>query len=322
MVYDWPSYKGNLDWLPVNTIYLTLHGSQAYGLATDTSDYDYKGIAIPTREYFLGFLKRFEQAESKTPDCAIYDIRKFFQLAADCNPNIIEVLYTDESDIAQIKEDGRRLRDIRQMFLSRKAKHTFSGYAIAQLKRIRTHRKWLLHPIEIKPERKDFGLPDTSLLSADLMGAVEAVVNKSEATENVGMAEFGSNVMEVYQKERTYHNALREWQQYQNWKTTRNPQRAELERKYSIDTKHAMHLVRLLKMCREILERGEVIVKRPDRDELLAIRNGAWSYDKIVGWAEDQDAEMNELMATSLLPHACDRVALDKICVDIVSGWI
>mgnify|MGYP001607055563 CR=1 FL=1 len=46
--------------------------------------------------------------------------------------------------------------------------------------------------------------------------------------------------------------------------------------------KHAMHLVRLMRMCKEILITCEVVVKRPDREELLAIRNGAWSYYKLI----------------------------------------
>lgn len=55
------------------------------------------------------------------------------------------------------------------------------------------------------------------------------------------------------------------------------------------DLKHGMHLVRLLKMGREILETGEVSVKRPDAKELLEIRNGSWSYEKLVAYGEEQD---------------------------------
>jgi len=45
-----------------------------------------------------------------------------------------------------------------------------------------------------------------------------------------------------------------------------------LEAKFGFDTKHAMHLIRLLRMAREILETGVVHVKRPDAEELSAIR--------------------------------------------------
>lgn len=316
--FDWiRDYRGNLEWLPHSTILLTVHGSHAYGLATETSDVDIKGVAIPPKQYLFGFLHRFEQAESKNPDMTIYDIRKFFQLAADCNPNIIEILWTDDEHVIFINELGKMLRHFRSHFLSQKAKYTFSGYAIAQLKRIKTHRKWLLNPVEKKPERGDFSLPETSLLSADEMGAIEAV----ERNEGFG-AQFSENAMLIYQKERSYRNALREWQQYQNWKANRNPARAEMEAKFGFDLKHAMHLVRLMRMCREILTGQGVMVKRPDREELLAIRNGAWTYDQLMEWAERQDAELNELVEKSTLRHSPDRNFLSGLCAAWVEEYL
>lgn len=85
--------------------------------------------------------------------------------------------------------------------------------------------------------------------------------------------------MEVLKKERDYKRAKQEWDSYQRWLRERNPKRAELEEKFGFDTKNATHLFRLLRMCREILETGEVIVERPDAKELLEIRDGKMSYE-------------------------------------------
>ena len=85
-------YSGNLTWLRDRTILLVTHGSHAYGLSTPSSDVDIKGVAIPPADYFLGFNKKFEQAESKDPnDMVVYDVRKFFALAADCNPCVAAI---------------------------------------------------------------------------------------------------------------------------------------------------------------------------------------------------------------------------------------
>lgn len=317
-MFDWSIYRGNLSWLPERTIYITRHGSHAYGLATPESDLDLKGVVIPPVEYFHGYLKRFEQAESKDPDMSIYDIRKFFALAADCNPNIIEVLWSDEEDHLLITPLGRKLFDAKELFLSRKAKYTFSGYAVAQLKRIKTHRKWLLNPPTHKPERAEFNLPETTLLPKDILGAIVALEDKGQLPEND--ERFPAYVMTLYHQERAYHNALREWSQHETWKSQRNPKRAELEAKYGYDSKHASHLVRLMRMCREILTTGKVIVKRPDRDELLAIKQGAWMYDDLIAWAEQQDTDMIELEKTSVLPHGPDRHRLDALCMEIVEA--
>lgn len=348
-------YRGNLAWLERNLLLLVNHGSTAYGTSLPTSDLDIKGVAVPPREYFLGFANHFEQAESKDPDMVVYEIRKFFQLAADCNPNIIEVLWVDERDHRVVSKAGRKLLDARALFLSKRAKFTFSGYAIAQLKRINTHRRWLRNPPTSQPTRADFGLPERTVISADQLAAAQAAIAKkldawqlsdlsgigpaerieitnamaemlaemkitaderySAAARSIGIDE---NFIRLLDLERQYKARKTEWDQYQNWKATRNAARSELEEKHGYDTKHAGHLVRLMRMCREILTTGEVVVRRPDRDELLAIRSGAWTYERLIEWAKQQDAELDELYKTSTLRHSPDRKALDRLCIEIV----
>lgn len=62
-----------------------------------------------------------------------------------------------------------------------------------------------------------------------------------------------------------------------------------------VDFKHGMHLVRLLRMCREILEDGVVNVRRKDFKELLEIRNGSWTYDQLIAYGEEQDKYIREV---------------------------
>ncbi len=83
------------------------------------------------------------------------------------------------------------------------------------------------------------------------------------------------DILALIQAEKRYQDALREWQGYQKWKVERNAARKELEKKHGFDSKHAAHLIRLLRMGLEIVNTGEVIVMRPDAQELLGIRNGA-----------------------------------------------
>jgi predicted nucleotidyltransferase len=244
---DWSLlYHGNLTWLPTHTIFLTRAGSHAYGLAAPESDLDVRGVAIPPKAYFLGFAHRFEQAEATAPDLIIYDIRKFFTLAAAGNPSIVELLWTEAEDHLQLTTLGHRLLEQRALFLSRKVKQTFSGYATAQLKRIKTHRRWLLDPRTDKPTRAEFGMPETSLLSKDILGAITAL----EETAAADLTAVPAHVMDLYRRERAYHNAFRDWQQYEHWKAHRNPKRAALEIKMGFDGKHASHL----ESVRKVLE--------------------------------------------------------------------
>lgn len=164
-----------MNWLKNNTVFLTLHGSQAYGLANDLSDVDVKGICVPPRTVENDLFHRFEQAENN-PDVAenyahwknpknpkfesvIYSLRKFFLLASKVNPNIIELLFTDESSWLERSWISDLLIENRNAFLSTKAKFTFSGYAFAQVAKIERHRKWIVMGELKEPTREEFELP-------------------------------------------------------------------------------------------------------------------------------------------------------------------
>lgn len=304
-------------WLYPCTLFLQVGGSQAYGLATETSDTDYRGIAIPYLDIYLNPFVKFEQHETHTPcDLVVYEIGKFFRLAAQCNPNIIEMLYADMASYVKRPEKHERheyaafsnLLENRYLFLSKRAVKSFSGYALGQIRRIKSHRKWLLDPPTAPPRRSDYGLPDESKMPPEILGAVAASDEKL----------FSGEIMTLYAAEKQYLNAKTQWEQYQNWKKTRNPKRSALEAQYGYDCKHAMHTVRLLRMAEELFRYGVINVKRPDREELLAIRNGAWSYERMMAWAEATDAKIIELAQASSLPDHPDEEALGHLCEDII----
>lgn len=392
--------KSNLRWLSGRTIFLARHGSHAYGTNTPTSDEDFKGLAIPPSQYFFGYLERFEQAEFRHQkdgiDAVVYDIRKFFKLAADCNPSIIEVLFTDPADHVITSSFSRRLMDFRDLFVSKKAKHTFSGYAVSQLKRIKGHYRWLKNPPKAPPTREEYGLPERTVIPADQLKAAQAMIRKQIEAWNVPIDElddaakiavqerfvealalietgaraqlvaaieafspygseihddlvmgatwardeivkivkaapganlervagtllgFSDNFLELLDKERSYKGRMEEWRQYQEWVKTRNPDRSALEAKFGYDTKHGMHLVRLIRMGEEILRGQGVIVKRPDAAELLSIRFGAWPYEELLDWAEKKLDVLEDLYETSTaVPAAPDRKALDALCQEL-----
>ncbi len=86
------------------------------------------------------------------------------------------------------------------------------------------------------------------------------------------------------------------------------------------NTKHAMHLVRLLRMGHEVLKTGQLLVKRPDAEELLNIRRGAWTwtYDQLVEYAEFMDNEARTtLYQASSLPNKPDLQFAAQLLMDV-----
>jgi predicted nucleotidyltransferase len=362
--FDWSTYIGNLDWLRERTIYLTRHGSQCYGTSTPASDLDIRGIAIAPKEYYLGMTNNFEQATSKDPDLVIFELRKFLKLASECNPNAIEIIFTDEQDHFHVSKIGQMLLDSRKFFLSKRVKFTFQGYANAQMKRILTHRRWLLNPITHQPTREEFGLPSRTVIPTDQIMAANAAVKRrcdewnwhemesltpsvrqeiqdeflrriteitnwsvEEVDDKIWLAAanslgFSTNFIEFLDKERLYTNRLRDWQHFNDWEKNRNPARAELEAKFGFDCKHAMHLVRLSRCCKELMTDGIMRVRRPDAEELLSIRNGAWTFFELMEWFDKQTKEIDTLYASSPLPNTPNMKKISELSIQMVeASW-
>jgi len=254
-----------------NTVLLVRGGSRAYGIHNPLSDEDLRGVVCVGPEYYMG-LKAFEQFEGFDDDQVRFDLRKFIILAVACNPNIIELLFVDPSDILECTKVGEALMAIRESFLSLKAKHTFTGYAMSQLKRIQSKYRWITNPPATQPEQADF-------------------YREPRNEVEMGLLAKGTK---IYDKE-AYQKARHDWANYQQWLNERNPARKELETKYGYDTKHAMHLMRLLRMGREIMVEGIVRTRRPDADELFAIRHGSMKYEDLVGTASGEMAYIDSL---------------------------
>ena len=365
------------------TLLLGVAGSRAQGLASPDSDVDLRGVALPPAADLLGMAPAFAQADDASDmdvfkdlltadeaavvartklEGSVYALAKFCRLSADCNPNMLELLFCRDTEIRLCSPLGERLRDGRHAFLSQKAAHTFTGYALGQLKRIQGHRHWLLNPPKAQPTRHAFGLPERTLLPRDQMLAADAAVRKrldewspdwgplpqseiqrlesrlagfmSEvlvagespwhlAARSVGLDD---NLIVAMDRERRYRAAQRNWEQYRTWKTKRNPGRAALEAAHGYDTKHGAHLMRLLRMGREIVQTGEVHVWRGDRDadELRAIRHGSWSYDELVERAQAESQTLRQLVkeGRSPLPQKPDNQALNQLVVSLTRAGL
>ena len=81
-----------------------------------------------------------------------------------------------------------------------------------------------------------------------------------------------------------------------------------------------MHLVRLMRTGLEVLETGDLHVRRPDAQELLAIRDGALSYDALVAEAEALRDRMSAAAKTTTLPADVDHEALDGLLFTLVAS--
>lgn len=301
-------------------------GSHAYGTALPTSDTDLRGIFCADPINLLTPFFPVREVEDNTEeDTKYYELAHFMKLCLDCNPNIIETLWVHQTDIVHTTLGYELLRSKRHELLSSKIAFTTSGYALSQLKRIKGHNKWINSPQpEEPPQAKDFVslvqnfgagktlkfIPNEWNLGHRFVpfgGEMYGVYTSGKHQlfnahgglntqfENEARETLTSPILLVKFNKEEYKLAKEKHSQYWTWKKNRNKIRSKLEEEHGIDTKHAMHLVRLLRMGLEALRDGEIIVKRPDAEELLSIRNGAWSYEEIIKYAEEMDNEVRNV---------------------------
>lgn len=326
-----------------NLIVKHLAGSLAYGTNLPTSDVDYRGIYCdPPRGIITPWSKpRTEQWVDKSEeDTVITELHKYMEGYVNGSPNTLESLWVDPSDVTHTSEVYDYLRKMAPELISKKLRYTFGGYALGQMKRIKGHAKWINQPQpeespvrgdyfkliqNFLPEKlfaKEFSIrkyntghilvpygnsiygvvqyPNYSIFNGD--GSIRKVVYEElpDAVKKAHPTFIVKLNEEVYKSDKETHT------NYWKWKRERNEKRSELEEKFGYDTKHAMHIVRLLRMGEEVLRDGVVNVKRPDAAELLDIRAGKWKYEELLEWSEHQDNELDKLFKVSPLPNKVD----------------
>jgi predicted nucleotidyltransferase len=93
-------------------------------------------------------------------------------------------------------------------------------------------------------------------------------------------------------------------------------QRPELEVRYGYDVKAAMHALRLLYECKELILEGRITLPRPERDLLIRVRTGKYSIDKVIAMADRLFLECRDATSRSSLPETLDRSAVSKLVTE------
>ncbi len=115
-------------------IYQAVIGSRAYGLDTDGSDTDRRGIYQAPTDLVLSLYDPPQQLEDDEAQECFWELKKFLILALKANPNILEVLYSPIVEVAEPAAEA--LLAIRPAFVSRLVYQTFNGYVVSQFKKM------------------------------------------------------------------------------------------------------------------------------------------------------------------------------------------
>jgi hypothetical protein len=115
-------------------IYRCVVGSRAFGLDTDESDTDRRGIYLPPAELQWSLFGVPEQLENDDTQETYWELGKFLRLALKANPGILECLYTPLVEHATPLAE--ELLSIRGIFLSKLVYQTYNGYVLSQFRKL------------------------------------------------------------------------------------------------------------------------------------------------------------------------------------------
>ena len=258
-----------------NIILLGLGGSHAYGTSNENSDLDIRGIATNSKRNIL-ISNDFEQVVDVLTDTTIYSFDKIIDLFCSCNPNTIELLGLKPEHYLYISPVGKEILDNKKIFLSKKAVHTFGGYANAQLRRLENKSARLVSQSQMEQhilksiehasvdfKNRYFTMPEDAIklyIDTAVQEGYDTEIFMDVVLSHYPLRDFKDLWSEMHAIVKSYSKIGK-----------RNEKAIEHDKL----GKHMMHLVRLYYMCFDILEYGEINTYREEEhDFLMSIRNG------------------------------------------------
>lgn len=317
-----------------------ISGSKAYNLQLPTSDTDVKGVFIlpPSELYGMTYTP---QVSNESNDEVYFEIKRFLELLDKNNPNILELLSTTDRNLlfrhplmdlirptdflsklcletfagyakTQIKKAKGLNKKINQSHGAERKDVFEFCYVIIGGQSVPL-RAWL--------HEKQLQQQDCGLAKIDHFRDVYALYHTSQFepgttfrgifsgpdANDVQLSAIpkGAEPLTIMQFNKDgYTVYCKDFAAYWEWVKLRNEARYEHNKELGADydSKHMMHTFRLLTMAEEIALYKEVRVYRSDRDFLLRIRNGEFSYEELLDMATQKLHDMEQLYAASDLP--------------------
>jgi uncharacterized protein len=345
--------KATIDWVKNNglLIFEVITGSRSYGLDTAASDADIRGVFILPKSIFYS-LEYIPQVSNDSNDIVYYELRRFMELLAKNNPNILEMLGVPKRCVLYEDKLMRRLSP--QMFLSKLCEKTFANYAYTQIRKAYGLEKKIVNPVD--EQRKsvlDFcfvyvnkeAIPAKTFLEkrgyeqekAGLAAiphlkdcynlyyserhVYSGIVGKDESNDvslsNIPKEEIPAGML--YFNKDGYSHYCKKYREYWDWVKKRNVDRYKttMEHGKNYDSKNMMHVFRLLFMAKEIAAEKKVNVFRKDREFLLGVKAGNYEYEELLASAEEIIKELPELYSQSDLQDQPDIKRINELLVDM-----
>ena len=176
---------------------------------------------------------------------------------------------------------------------------------------------------------KDFYSADTDMILADVKrrilekefygygGIVQPdEIDRSNTVRLSSIPKGEKPICKMYYNKDAYTCHCREYKEYQEWVEKRNQKRYSKAVEAGYNQKNMCHCIRLLTMAKEISEgKGFNLWRTDDRDFLMGIKNGDYTYEYLIDYAEKLLADVEKNLPNSCLPDQVDKDFVNDLLV-------
>lgn len=305
-------------------VFLTLGGSYSYGTNVETSDVDVRGCALNSPTDLLG-LTNFEQVVHTQTDTTIYSFNKLIRLLLNCNPNTIEMLGCKPEHYFLLTDTGRMMIENRNLFISKRAVHSFGGYAMQQLRRLEN----AIARDKLPQSRREEHIRNAMESSVRSFRGRYTEFDKGSfilytdesPRENIDREVFADITLRKFPA-REFNSMINELTNVLGNYEKLNHRNHKKDDDHL--NKHAMHLIRLYLMCLDILEKGDIVTYRgDDLDLLMSIRRGSYQKEdgtyrqEFFDMVNDFEARMNYAKENTSIPNDPDMKRVEEFVMEV-----
>ena len=284
-----------------------LVGSRAWGLASDDSDTDRRGVFVLPFGWTTGLVSPPDDLVSVDSSATYWEVGKALRQGLRADPNTLEVFFAAEADVRD--PIGQWLLDARDALVSAEIYRSFGRYALSQLKKLRQslrlaeHRGYLLDWLRAAP-----GLSLDQ--AATRLAAATRIEAPTEADRHLRAKEY---IKQLY---RSLHDqGLIAESTFAALAALAGGGGVEFELPRELRPKNAYNLLRLISTAVDWLRTGrvELEVGEPLRSRLLAIKRGEVPLGEVLDEAEGLAGELEAARQVTRLPARADVGRVDAL---------
>lgn len=308
-----------------NTILKVRVGSHLFGTNTPDSDLDIEGIFMPPisvlyglgecKEVNLSIVSKDENGKNTADavDFKLREYRTFMRLALQNNPNILNIVFSNDENVVFQDDFGKRLRGMAEYFPHKEGLRRFYGYAQSQLAKM-----------TIKPENySNLKLAEEFLSGCNQKDIlVDVIKSKYNPLSNVFIDKGPGKHIIVADLHLERGLQVGKALSMIKGRLERASARAKNWERFGYDVKFASNLIQILLEGIELGKTGGLQFPLKDRELIFNIKKGDFKLSAIDNLAGDLIAQLISLIEDGCcLPKKPRRLEIGNFTIVEVKKW-